>query len=97
MMVLSGALTEPGTRRLSPVQWHRDSFHGIDVQAREDVPVFDEGLIRRALLRCSLVSEDVDGLSRAINRQLWLIGYVAQVKSGPVDSSVVVEVSKSRA
>jgi hypothetical protein len=35
-------------------------------------------------------------LSRAITRQLWLIGYVARVQSNLVDRSVVVEVSKSR-
>jgi hypothetical protein len=94
-MVLSGALMAPGTRRLSPIQWHRDCCHGFDVQVREDVPVFDEGMIRRALLRGSLVSEDVDGLSHAITRQLWLIGYKARIQSDPVAGSVVVQVSKS--
>jgi hypothetical protein len=66
------------------------------VHVREDVPVFDEGIIRRALLRGALVSKNVDGLSRAIARQLWLIGYVARVQSDLVDCSVVVEVSKTR-
>ena len=84
MTALSGALAAPGTRRLSPIQWHRDCRHG-----------FDEGMIRRALLRGSLVSVDVDGLSNAIARQLWLIGYKARVESDPVDGSVVVQVSKS--
>jgi hypothetical protein len=96
MMVLSGALTASGTRRLSPIQWHRDGCHGFDVQVREDVPIFDEGMVRRALLRGSLVSEDVDGLRHAITRQLWLIGYKARVQSDSVDGSVVVQVSKSR-
>jgi hypothetical protein len=66
------------------------------VHVREDVPVFDEGIVRRALLRGAFVSENLDGLSRAIARQLWLIGYVARVESRLVDRSVVVEVSKSR-
>ena len=93
-MALSGALVALGTRRLSPIQWHRDCCHGFDVQVREDVPVFDEGMIRRALLRGSLVSDDVDGLSHAVTRQLWLIGYVARVLSDPIAGSVMVQVSK---
>ncbi len=96
MMVRSGALTASGTRRLSPVPWNQDGCHGFDVQVCEDVPTLDEGMIRRALLRSSLVCEDVAGLSRTINRQLWQIGYVAAVWSDPVDRSVVVEVSMSR-
>jgi hypothetical protein len=96
MMVLSGARAASSTRRLSPVQWHREGCHEFNVHVREDVPVFDEGIIRRALLRGALISEDVDGLSRVITRQLWLIGYVARVQSNLVDRSVVVEVSKSR-
>jgi hypothetical protein len=96
MIVRSAALTASGTRRLSPVQWSHDGCPGFDVQVREDVPTFDEGMIRRALLRGSWVCENVAGLSRAINRQLWQIGYVAAVWSDPVDRSVVVEVSMSR-
>ena len=96
MMVLSGALTASGTRRLSPVQWNKDGCRGFDVEVCEDVPALDEGMIRRALLRGSWVCENVAGLSRAINRQLWQIGYVAAVWSDPVDRSVVVEVSMSR-
>jgi hypothetical protein len=95
MVVRSSALTAPGTRRLSPVQWNRDGCHRFDVHACEDVPTFDDGMIRRALLRGSLVCERVDGLSHAINRQLWAIGYVATVQSDPVDRTVEVEVSKS--
>jgi hypothetical protein len=90
------AFTASGTRQLSPVQWNQDGCHGFDVQVCKDVPAFDEGMIRRALLRSSLVCEDVDGLSHAINRQLWGLGYEARVQSDPVDRSVVVEVSKSR-
>jgi hypothetical protein len=96
MMVRSRAVMASGMRRLSPVQWSHDGRPGFDVQVREDVPAFDEGMIRRALLRGSLVCEDIDGLSHAINRQLWQIGYVGAVWPDPVDRSVVVEVSKSR-
>lgn len=96
MMVRSGALTASGMRRLSPIQLSLDGCAGFDVRVREDVPAFDEGMIRRALLRSSLACENIDGLSHAINRQLWQIGYVAEVWSDPVDRSVVVEVSMSR-
>jgi hypothetical protein len=92
----SVALTASGVRRLSPVQWSQDGCPGFDVQVREDVPALDEGMIRRALLRGSAAWEDVNGLRRAINRQLWQIGYVAEVWSDPADRSVVIEVSMSR-
>lgn len=96
MMISSSALTALGTRRLSPVQWGQAGCHFFYVRACADVSPFDDGMIRRALLRGSLVCEEVDGLSRAINRQLWAIGYVATVRSDPVDRTVVVEVSKFR-
>jgi hypothetical protein len=96
MVVCSAALTASGMRRLSPVQWSHDGCPGFDVQVHEDVPALDEGMIRRALLRGSLVCGRVDGLSLALNRQLWQIGYVAVVRSDPVDRSLVVEVSMSR-
>jgi hypothetical protein len=96
MTVRSGALTASGMRRLSLVEWNQDGRYGFDVQVRDDVPTLDEGIIRRALLRGSLVCENVAGLSHAINRQLWQIGYVAAVWSDPADRSVVVEVSMSR-
>jgi len=95
MMIRSSALTTLGTRRLSPVQWNEAGYHFFDVLACEDVSPFDDGMIRRALLRGSVVCEKVDELSPAINRQLWAIGYVATVRSDPADRTVVVEVSKS--
>jgi hypothetical protein len=88
-------MTASGPRRLSPVQWNRDGCHSFDIRTNEDVPVFDDGMIRRALLRGSLISENLRSLATAINRQLWEIGYVARVQSDPVDRSVVVEVSKA--
>jgi hypothetical protein len=36
----------------------------------------------------------MEGLGQTINRQLWEIGYMATLRSDPVDSSIVVEVSK---
>jgi hypothetical protein len=96
MTVSSGTLTGPCTRRLSPVQWNQDGCHLLDVHACEDVPTFDDGMIRRALLRGSLLCKKADRLSHAINRQLWEIGYVAWVRPNPDDRSVVVEVSKPR-
>ena len=96
MMVSSGALTASGTRRLSPVQWNQDGCHRFDVQACEDVPTYDDVMIGSALRSGTIGCENVGGLSQAINRQLWAIGYVARVQSDPVDRSVVVEVSKPR-
>jgi len=96
MMVRSGALTASETRRLNPVQWNQGGYQGFDVQACEDVPAFDEAMIRTALIRGSLACDNVGWLSHAINRQLWEIGYVARVQSDPVDRSVVVEVCKPR-
>jgi hypothetical protein len=96
MMDRTDALTVCGTRQLSPVPWNQDGCHGFDVQVCEDVPTFDEGIIRRALLRSSLACEDVAGLSRTINRELWGIGYVALVLSDAANHLVVVEVSMSR-
>jgi hypothetical protein len=95
MMVRSSAQAAAGSRKLSPVQWNHDGCHSFDVQAFEDVPTLDDGMIRRALLRASLVCHTVDGLSHAINRQLWEVGYEATVRSDPAERSVVVEVSKS--
>jgi hypothetical protein len=94
MTVVSSQLTAPCGRRLSPVQWNQDGRHRFDVHACEDVPKFDDGMIRRALLRGSFFCQTVAGLSHAINRQLFEIGYVATVQTDPVDDSIVVEVSK---
>ena len=96
MTVVTSAPTASGTRRLSSIQWNQDGYHCFDVHACEDVPAFDDGMIRRALLRSSLLCARVDGLSPAINRQLWGIGYVATVRPDPFVRSVVVEVSKPR-
>ena len=96
MMVVSSTLTGPGTRRLSGVQWNHDGCDAFDVWACEDVPGFAEDMIRSALLRGSMDCEKVNGLSNAINRQLWQIGYVAAISSDPGDRSVLVEVSMSR-
>jgi hypothetical protein len=86
----------PGMRLLGSVPWNQDGCHNFAVQACEDVPTFDDSMIRGALTRGSILCESVDGLSRAINRQLWAIGYVARVQSNPADRSVLVAVSKSR-
>lgn len=96
MMVVSSTLTGPGTRRLSGVQWNHDGCDAFDVWACEDVPGFDEDMIRSALLRGSMDCEKVNGLSNAINRQLWVLGYVASVRSDPVGRSVAVEISRPR-
>ena len=96
MTVSANALTALGRRRIAPVQWNRDGYNGLDVHACADVPDFDDGMIRRALLSSTLLCESVDGLSHAINRQLWAIGYVASVQPDPFAGSVAVKVSKLR-
>lgn len=93
MALRSEALAAPGVRRLGMVPWSQDGLKGIAVEVAGDVPPNDHGMIRRALIRGSLACEDVGGLSRAMNRQLWAIGYFARVKLDPKDGSVVVGVS----
>jgi hypothetical protein len=95
MMLRAGAWMTQSMRRLSSVQWNRDGCDDFVVLAREGVPAFDDGMIRSALLRGSLVCENLDGLGRAVNRELWAIGYVASVHSDSADRSIVVEISKS--
>jgi hypothetical protein len=96
MDLLSSAQVAPRMRRLTSVQWNREGCRGFAVQARADIPRFHDGMIRRALLRGSLMSKDVDDLDFAINRELWQMGYAATVRVDPVDNSLVVEVSRSR-
>jgi hypothetical protein len=96
MVVYSGALSAPGVRRLSSIQWNHDNCQAVDVLALDDVPPLHEGMIRRALLRGALVCHDIDELTMALNRQLWQIGYAARVESDPVSHAILIEVSKSR-
>ena len=93
MALRTEALVAPGARRVASVPWNQDGYRGIAVHMGDDVPTQDHGMIRRALIRGSLVCENLDGLSRAMNRQLWGIGYFARVMSDPLDGSVIVEVS----
>jgi hypothetical protein len=94
MTLRSESLMDTRARWLGSVPWNQDGCHRIAVQVGDDVPALDHGMIRRALVRGSLVCESVTDLSRAINRNLWEIGYFAKVKSDRYDDgSVVVEVS----
>ncbi len=83
-------------RPLSPVQWNREGRRDIVVRARGDVPTYDDGMIRRALLRASLLAEDVAALKHAIACEIFEIGYSARMRADSPDGSFVVEVSRSR-
>jgi hypothetical protein len=95
-MLCSSVLEETSTRRLTPVQWNREGRTGFVVRASHDVPSCHDGMIRRALLRSSLESADLDGLKVAIDRELWAVGYAATVQADPAEGSVVVEVRQLR-
>ena len=96
--VILGAVEqeEACIRPLSPVQWNRADRRGIVVQACGDVPTYDDGMIRRALLRASLIAGDVAALKRAIACEIFEIGYSARLQADTPDGSLLVEVSRSR-
>ncbi len=96
-MILHAAEQEEACiRPLSPVQWNREGRRDIVVRARGDVPTYDDGMIRRALLRASLLAEDVAALKHAIACEIFEIGYSARMRADSPDGSFVVEVSRSR-
>jgi hypothetical protein len=49
-------------RRLGPVPWYHDGCHGLAVQAGENVPSFDDQMIRGALARGALSCKRIEGL-----------------------------------
>jgi hypothetical protein len=79
------------------VPWDHDGCSGLAVQARGDVPSFDDAMIRDALVRGATACERLNTLDRAINRELWPLGYVAHLERGVVDGGVVlVEIASGR-
>ena len=80
----------PGPRTLGPVPWCQDGCSGLTVRAGKDVPSFDDPMIRVALVRGALDCGRVDRLERALNRQLWPLGYVAHLERDLTDRSVVI-------
>jgi hypothetical protein len=87
---------EPCLRSITPVQWNREGRHNIVVRACGDVPTYDDGMIRRALLRASLLAEDVAALKHAIACEIFELGYSARMRADTPDGFLVVEVSRSR-
>jgi hypothetical protein len=97
MTPLSPPRVRYATRRLGPVPWFHDGCRGLTVRAAEDVPSFDDQMIRGALARGAFACSRVSGLDRAINRELWSLGYVARLEIDQPDRpSVLVEVASGR-
>jgi hypothetical protein len=82
---------------LGPVPWFHDGCSGLAVRARADVPSFDDLMIHSALLRGATSCERLTALDRAINRELWSLGYVAHLERGVAEGGVVlVEIAACR-
>ena len=95
MTPVSGGLAVPGMRRLGSVPWNHDGIAAFTVRAGEDVPTYDDWMIRAALVRGAIACKKADLLSRALNRELWMIGYLAKLEIDVTDRSVVVDIHKS--
>jgi hypothetical protein len=70
------------------VTWDHDGFQRLAVWAREEVPTFDDPLLRGALARCAHRCEGLGTLDRALNRELWPLGYVALIETAPGEDPV---------
>jgi hypothetical protein len=68
-------------RRLGAVPWDHDGFQRLAIWAKGDIPVFDDSMIRGALARCAHACEQLNALDRALNRELWPLGYVASIET----------------
>ena len=79
----------PPKRWIAAVPWYADGYHGLSVQAGTDVPPFDDPMIRGALVRGALACRRVDGLDRALNRELWSLGYVARLEARGIGRGTV--------
>jgi hypothetical protein len=97
MALVSAPRPASGRRKLGPVPWHHGGCRGLTVHAGTDVPAFDDSMIRVALVRGALACGQIDNLERALNRELWPIGYVARLEQNLMDRSVVlVEIANGR-
>ncbi len=95
MTPVPGGLAVPGLRRLGSVPWNHDGVSAFIARAGEDVPSYDDWMIRAALVRGAIACKRVDQLGRTLNRELWMIGYLARLEIDVSDRTVVVEVRKS--
>jgi hypothetical protein len=97
MPVTSQTIAVRALRKLGPVPWFHDGCSGLAIRARADVPSFDDSMIRGALLRSAASCERLTALDRAINRELWPLGYVAHLERSVASGGVVlVEIAAGR-
>ena len=87
----------PASRRLGSVPWYHAGFSGFSVTALANVPPSDDSMIRAALVRGAISCQTVEDIDRALARELWQIGYVANVRHDPANRAVLlVEISNDR-
>ena len=97
MPLVSPIRPTPGPRKLGPVPWYQNGCRGLTVHAGTDVPSFDDPMIRVALVRGALACRRISDLERALNRELWPLGYVARLERNLTDRSKVhVEIASRR-
>jgi hypothetical protein len=96
VIVPTAELGAPGHRALSPFQWNREGRRTVSIEVCAGIPTYDDGMIRRALLRASLLAQNTVELRHAINREMFEIGFSARTRSEG-DGALVVEVWRHRA
>jgi len=67
------------------VPWDHDGCQRLAIWAREEVPTFDDPILRGALARCAHTCHSLGVLDRALNRELWPLGYVALIEAAATD------------
>ena len=75
-------------RRIGVVPWDHDGCQRLTIWAREEVPTFDDSILRGVLARCAHVCLSLRYLDRALNRELWPLGYVALIEAASKDDPV---------
>lgn len=97
MLPHSPARPSATIRRIGVVPWHHDGCQRLAIWAQEEVPTFDDSILRGALARCAVRNERLGTLDRALNRELWPLGYVALIDAVATDDSVAhIVISGSR-
>jgi hypothetical protein len=97
MVVNTPRNDEVGNRRLGPVPWIHDGCRTLAIHALDEVPSFDDSMIRAALIRGAMACKQLAQLDRTINRELWALGYLARLERNDSDRSVVtVEIASGR-
>jgi hypothetical protein len=77
-------------RRVGSVPWYHGGCHRLSARAGADVPTFDDSMLRGALVRGALACQRIEDLDRALNRELWPLGYLARVERSQTDRSIVI-------